>query len=85
MKCFSVKSSVQSQVVCVRSSVGAGGRSENLGVPADLIRLLFPGYSFPEIHSQPRVSGILFLRHDSSYHQQYFYYQRFSTSSVRGC
>ena len=30
MKCFSVKSSVQSQVVCVRSSVSAGGRSENL-------------------------------------------------------
>ena len=38
MKCFSVKSSVQSQVVCVRSSVSAGGRSENLGVHADLIK-----------------------------------------------
>ena len=38
MKCFSVKSSVQSQVVCVRSSVSAGGRSKNLGVHADIIK-----------------------------------------------
>ena len=36
MKCFSVKSSVQSQVVCVRSSVSAVGRSENLGEHAGL-------------------------------------------------
>ena len=38
MKCFSVKSSVQSQVVCVRSSVSAGGRSKNLGAHAGLIK-----------------------------------------------
>ena len=62
MKCFSVKSSVQSQVVCVRSSVRAVGRSENLGVHADIVKTLVPrlfiaGNSFLEIRSRKFIPG----------------------------
>ena len=82
MKCFSVKSSVQSQVVCVRSSVSAGGRSENLGVHAYLVktfvpRLFIPGNSFTE-----EVQWHLFLRRNSYDHQQSFYYQTFSFQKI---